>query len=121
MNDGLRIGKVSAVDTSTGMVKVYYPDRGSVTGWLPYVNYGKEYNLPAIDTGVLVGHLTTGGCDAVVIGTYWNKANTPTETGNVYYKQISKMPGDAYIKYNEETGELTIKAKTITLEQGGDG
>ena len=112
----LRIGKVSSVDTTTSMVKVHYEDRDSVTGWLPYVTAGNEYNPPVIGSSVLVGHLSTG--DGVVIGTYWNKSNVPSES-NGFMKQLSKEPGESYIKYDETTKELTIKAKTITLEQGG--
>lgn len=114
----LRIGKVSSVDATTGMVKVHYEDRDSVTGWLPYVTAGNEYNPPAIGSSVLVGHLSTGGCDGVVIGTYWNKANVPSES-NGFMKQLSKTPGEAYIKYDETTKKLTIKAQIVTLEQGG--
>lgn len=115
----LRIGKVCNVDLATGMVSVEYEDRESVTDTIPFVNYGGEYNPPVIGSYVLVAHLSTGAC-GIVIGTYWNSSNTPPQTGNIYFKQLSKQSEDAYIKYDENTKELTIKAKTIKLQQEGD-
>lgn len=118
MSEDIRVGKVSNVDIKTGMVEVTYADRGSVTDMFPYLSLNGEYKPPEVGRDVLVAHLSNGGCAGVVIGQYWNENNSPQETGNIYRKDISKNPGEAYIRYDEETGELVIKAKKVTLEQG---
>lgn len=118
MTDEIRIGKVSSVDSATGMVEVTYEDRDSVTDMFPYLSLNGEYKPPDIGSNVLVAHLSNGSCAGIVVGTYWNESNRPQETGKIYRKDISKNPGEAYIRYDEESGELVIKAKKVTLEQG---
>lgn len=118
MDDAIRIGTVSSVDAVNGMISVIYQDRGGeVTQALPYLTFNDEYKMPDIGQKVLVAHLSNGAEMGVVLGTYWNKANSPGAPAT-YYKELG---GDAFFKYDAKTGNLTINAEHITFNATGDG
>ena len=112
-----RIGKVSSIDYSSGMISVYYPGVDNVTNKLPMIA-NKQYNMPEIGDEVVVLHKTDNPSVGVVLGTVWNAQNKPLEASpQVFCLQLEK--NKAYIKYNKETGILTIKAPIVKTEEGG--
>lgn len=73
MDDIIRIGKVSSVDSS-GMVAVTYPDRGTgATTPLPMLANGL-YRAPKVGDLVAVAHLGNGSESGVVLGVLHNEA-----------------------------------------------
>lgn len=114
---GIRVGKVSSLDYENGMMQVVYNDKGkSVTAKLPYANFNNEYNMPPVGSSVLVTHLSNGSSRGVVLGTMWNKKNTPAESGaNLYRKEMSSTPGAAIQRYDDGTGVYLIKAPNVQI------
>lgn len=112
-----RIGKVSSIDYENGMLQVVYTDKdNAVTAKLPYANFGNEYNMPGIGEQVMVAHLSNGTGRGVVLGSMWNKKNLPRENGKeLYRKELSKVPGAAYLRFNEKNGEYLIRAPAVLL------
>lgn len=115
MKSEIRVGKVSAVNYKTGMVRVVYTDReNETTAEMPYVNCNDEYSMPKIGSSVVTAHLSNGSSRGVVIGQIWNKKNQPEESGkNIYRKELSKTKGAAYCRYDDGTGEYLVKAPRI--------
>ncbi len=114
---GLRIGKVSSIDYEKGMMQIVYPDKdNAVTSKIPYANFNNEYCMPKIGESVLVGHLSNGSSRGVVLCTMWNGKNKPEEYGKGFYrKELSKVPGAAYIRFDEESGEYLIRMPVMLL------
>lgn len=117
MESGIRIGKISSVDYTKGMMRVTYTDKGKATTTeMPYINYNNEYSMPEVGSQVLVAHLSNGSSRGVVLGTMWNKKNVPTENGKgLYRKDLSKTKGAALYRYNDEDGEYLLKAPNIVI------
>ncbi len=113
----LRVGKVSSVDYDTGMMQVVYTDKdNAVTAKVPYANYNNEYCMPKIGEQVLVAHMSNGSSRGVALCTMWNAKNTPPESGKgLYRKELSKVPGAAYVRFEEEKGEYLIRVPVIML------
>ena len=108
------VGRVSSINKSTGMLRVTYPDRdNSVTAELPLLSFTDEYKIPSVGSQVVVAHLSNGSSAGVVLGHYWNKANTPPVSKG-FRKELGEEYGDAYIDYNE--GVATIHADRIVLD-----
>lgn len=107
MEDVIRVGKVSAIDYETGMVRVVYHDKDdSVTRAIPMIS--AEYKMPEIGEQVLVVHLSNGAEAGVVIGRPWSEKNRPPESGpGLYRKDLGQIIGEAVIKYLD--GALTIE------------
>ena len=115
MKDISRIGVVSAVDRKNGMVSVVYEDRdGKVTQPFPFLNFNDEYKMPKPGDHVAVMHLSNGTEMGVVLGKYWNEADTPVDPDDVYRKQFD-YEGKAFLKYDEKKGELLLKAPKIRI------
>lgn len=116
-NSEIRIGRISSVDHEAGMAKVTYKDKdGSVTMSIPMLNFNDEYRMPEPDQDVLVAHLSNGSSRAVILGTVWNKKNTPKEAGErLYRKDLSREKDAAYVRYDDETGEYLVKAANVHL------
>lgn len=117
MDTGIRIGRVSSIDYDTGMMQVVYPDKGkAVTSKLPYANFNDEYHMPKIGQQVLVAHLSNGSSRGIILGKAWNKKNRPAEGGEqLYRKELSKIFGVAYVRYDDETGEYLIKVPNVKI------
>lgn len=113
----LRIGKVSSVDYDTGMMQVVYTDKNNaVTAKVPYANYNNEYCMPKIGESVLVAHMSNGSSRGVALCTMWNARNTPPEAGKgLYRKELSKVPGAAYVRFEEESGEYLVRVPVVML------
>lgn len=111
----IRVGRVSRIDYTNGMISVTYPDLDDcTTSLLSVVSFNDEYKMPEIGDDVLVLHLPSGQARGLVLGKYWNKKNPPASSGQgVYRKEFASVPGEAYMKYNPETEELLIKAPKI--------
>lgn len=114
----IRKGRVSGIDYKNGMLSVTYSDKGkSVTRKFPYINCNGEYKMPGVGESVLVAHLSNGSSRGVVIGTYWNKSNTPAECGSgIYRKEMSRTPGKAYQRFSDAGGIYEISSPKIHLE-----
>ncbi len=116
----VRIGRVSSVDHSTGMVSVTYPELDdSTTDDFPVFSFTDEYKMPGIGQEVLVVHLSNGQSAGIVLGKMWNRQNTPPESGdNIFRKELGNIYGEAYIKY--DGSNITFKdnvAGEVTLSQ----
>ena len=76
----IRIGKVSSVNSATGMVSVTYPDLDdSVTAEFSLFAPTGEYSAPPIGSDVLVLHLSNGQSEGIVMGRFWNEDNPPPQ------------------------------------------
>lgn len=106
--EGHRIGTVSSVDKSTGMISVIYEDRGETTGDLPFASFNDEYKPPKIGTKVIILQSSEGG---IALGGFWNEENPGPDFSGTYHKKIGK---NAYIEYND--GTLTIAADQIQFK-----
>ena len=112
----VRIGVISSVDKKTGMARVYFPESDEeVTEFLPYANFGMEYQIPEIGSRVITADLSDGG--AVILGRYWDEANpgNPDGADRLFHKRLGDK---AYIDYDGHT--LTIAAGqvvTISLDE----
>lgn len=97
----VRVGRVSSVNHSAGMVRVTYPDLDdSTTDEFPVFSMGDEYKMPGIGQEVLVLHLSNGQSAGIVMGRYWNENNAPPESGGgVFHKELGEAYGEAFIHY----------------------
>lgn len=116
--DNIRVGRVSSIDYSKGMIKVIYADKdNSVTKDLPFLSMNGEYKMPDIGDMILVLHLSNGAAMGIVLGTFWSNGHKPAETGKgVYRKELGSIPGEAYIRYDSSSKVLTIKADTVSVQ-----
>lgn len=103
-----RTGRVSAIDYKAGTYEVTYFDRGkSVTRQINAISNG-EYKMPTIGQIVSVSHSSNGTAAATTTGTVWNKTNTPAEGyKGLYRKEYASKKGQAYDRYDENTGVYT--------------
>ena len=99
MNNNIRIGKISAIDYASGLVRVVYHDKDdAVTGLIPLLS--SEYFMPQVGDQVIVLHLSNGTEAGVVLGRPWSEKNKPPESGEgIYRKELSHENGKAYIRY----------------------
>lgn len=116
-NSEIRKGKVSSVNYETGMARVTYRDKDeSVTMELPMMNFHDEYRMPEPGQDVIVAHLSNGSSRAVMLGTIWNQKNVPQETGKqLYRKDFSRKKDAAYERYDDGSGEYTLKAANVHI------
>lgn len=103
-----RTGRVSKINYAAGTYEVTYFDRGkSVTRQINAMSNG-EYKMPAIGQVVSVSHNSNGTAAATTTGTVWNKTNTPAEGyKGLYRKEYGSRSGQAYSRYDENTGVYT--------------
>lgn len=109
----IRLGQVSTVDYTNGMVSVRYTDLdNSVTNKMPMLSFNGEYKMPNVDETVVVLKLSNGSSVGIILGAFWNTTNKPVVAGkNVYHKEISDK---AYMEYKD--GCLVIHAPSIRFE-----
>ena len=114
----LRTGIVSSINRDAGTARVTYEDRdGSTSGELPFLAW--MFWMPSIGDAVLVGHLSSGAGDAVIIGPIWNEAHTPEDfSDDEFHQELGAKPGEAWISYWNEI--LTIHAKNILFDDPGE-
>ncbi len=108
-----RLGKISAVDYATGMVRVVYHEKDDdVTRLIPLLS--NEYQMPQVDDQVLVLHLSNGSEAGVVMGRPWSAKNKPPEgAAGLYRKDLARTPGEAMIRY--QGGVLTFQAASVVV------
>ncbi|MEG1594460.1 MAG: phage baseplate assembly protein V [Oscillibacter sp.] len=111
MENGIRVGKVSAIDYTAGTVRVVYHDKDdAVTTPMPLL--ADEYNMPQVGDQVVVLHLSNGKEAGLVLGRVWSEKHKPAESGaGLYRKELDKVPGAAMIRYKKAV--LTLKADGI--------
>lgn len=72
MKNNIRIGKISAIDYASGLVRVVYHDKdNAVTGLIPLLS--NEYFMPKVGAQVIVLHLSNGVEAGVVLGCPWSE------------------------------------------------
>ena len=110
----IRIGKVSKIDYTNGMIAVTYPDLDdAVTVPLSTISFNDEYKMPDIGDEVLALYLPSGQARGLVLGHFWNKGNPPAVSGaGVYRKEYGLEQGEAFAQYD---GELLFFAPSIRL------
>jgi hypothetical protein len=103
-----RTGRVSSIDYAAGTYEVPYLDRGrSVTRKINAMSNG-EYKMPTVGQIVSVTHTSSGLAAATTTGTVWNKTNAPAEGyQGLYRKEYASRKGQAYDRYDENTGVYT--------------
>lgn len=103
-----RTGRVSSIDYESGTYEVTYFDRGrSVTRKINAMSNG-EYKMPVVGQVVSVSHNSNGTAAATTTGTVWNKTNAPAEGyKGLYRKEFASRKGQAYDRYDENTGVYT--------------
>ncbi len=113
MANEIRLGKISAIDYATGMVRVVYHEKDdSVTRLIPLLS--SEYNMPAVEDQVLVLHLSNGTEAGVVLGRPWSEKNKPPEgAAGLFRKDLARTPGEAMIRY--KGGTLTFQAGSVVV------
>lgn len=115
--NNIRIGRVSSVDYTNGMIRVTFPDRdGAVSSLLPVLSLNGEYKMPQVGENVLVAMLSNGTGAGIALGSYWNLSNKPPVSGAGHYrKDFGKSPGTAYMDYDAASGTLTIHARKVVI------
>lgn len=117
-----RTGRVSSVNYEKGTFQVTYFDRGrSVTAEINAVSNG-EYKMPNVGQMVSVIHNSNGTVAGCSMGTIWNAANRPVEGfKGLFRKEYGERPGQAYSRYDSNTGvfTLTVGGLTVTLRSDG--
>ena len=110
MDDLIRVGFVSTVDTKTGMVQIYYLERMQTTAKLHLFSMNGEYKTPDIGEQMLVLHLPDDPGSGVVLGCVWG-SGAPLQEGVSYRKEFAS---DAYEHIKD--GVYTLRAKEILFE-----
>lgn len=116
----IRIGRVSSVNDTSGLVSVTYTGLDdSTTDEFPVFSFTDEYKMPGIGQEVLVLHLSNGQSAGIVMGRMWNNQNQPPKSENsVFRKELGKVYGEAYIEYGD--GNIVFKdenAGPVTLKE----
>lgn len=119
--DGLRVGKITAIYYEKGTARVTYDDRDkAVSKELPFLF--SEIFPYKIDDLVWTARLSSNRADGIIIGLANSEVTPPAEgKDGLYRKDFSREPGEAYLRYDPETGELKINSnKKLTLNVGGN-
>lgn len=115
MEDVTRVGFVSSVNAAAGTVQVTYQDRERmVTGDMPVLTFGGEYDLPEVNDMVIVAHLSNDLSSGVVLGRFWNAERHPERSE--WYKRIA-----ADIILKKAGNILEIQAPEVRLTGAGGG
>lgn len=113
--DYLRIGKISSFNYPNGTARVTFEDKDqSTTTEMPFISY--HYWMPKVGDQVLVAHLSTGTCAAVILGPVWHDGNRPTEGfEGLYKKEYANRPGKGSERY-DATDEAYTQSVTGTMD-----
>ena len=105
MSAEIRVGKVSSIDYSSGMIRVVYHDKDNdVTRPIPL--FSSEYAMPPVGALVAVVHLSNGAEAGVVLGRPWSNKLTPPEGfQGLYRKDFDLTPWKCYIRYDANVPE----------------
>jgi len=115
----LRIGIVSSVDYTAGMVRVTFPDRDdSVSDLLPVLTpggWGKGNAIPSVGESVLCCFLGNGIGTGFCLGSYYTDSDLPPageQQRGVWFEDGS------YVYYDRQTGKLVVKAASGVKIEG---
>ena len=116
--DTIRVGRISAINYAAGTARVVYADRDDeVTAELPLLS--DEYRMPEIGALVAVAHLSNGSAAGIVLGRPWSDKHRPPESGaNIYRKDLGASAGQAVIRYDGATLQLSTTTGDIRLVDG---
>ncbi len=121
MDQWIRIGRISSINSAQGLVRVTYPDMdNSVTSEIPLFNMNGEYKMPRIGSNCLVVHLSNGQAAGICLGGYWSEEDTPPETGSGLFRKdmikgyLADRNGsfelkDESITFTDNSGSITLK------------
>lgn len=117
-----RTGRVSSVNYEKGTFEVTYFDRGkSVTQEINAVSNG-EYRMPSVGQMVSVVHNSNGTVAGCSMGTIWNATNRPAEGfKGLFRKEYGEREGQAFSRYDSNTGVFTLTVGKVTITINGDG
>ncbi len=109
----IRVGTVSSVNYDEGKIRVTFDDQGKiVTDELPMLSF--EYYMPAVGDKVYCLFLGNSLSKGLCLGKYFNKKETPVESGeDIYYKHFFQQ---GYLKYDRASKTLTINAEKLRAE-----
>lgn len=114
----IRIGKVSAIDYQTGMVRITYPsDDDAVSKLTPVLAVGKEYYPLQIGERVAV---LSDGQKEIVLGALWNGSHP---AGGSKGESRKELPGaeasckNGTIKVKAEDIEFSVASGSIKMSQ----
>ncbi len=111
MEDVIRIGFVSSINPGAGTVQITYQDRDRmVTGDMPVLAFGGEYDIPEVNDMVLVAHLSNDLASGIVIGRFWNDSMLPKEQD--WYKRIGP---DILLKKEGEILEIRAPERRMKI------
>ncbi|WP_322202857.1 hypothetical protein [Acutalibacter intestini] len=117
----LRIGKISSFNFPKGTARVTYEDKdGSTTAEFPFLSW--QYMMPEVGDQVLVAHLSNGTGMAFILGPVWHDEWRPVEGfKGLYRKEYNyKKPGEAYERYDANTGVYKLQVGPCILEMNRD-
>ena len=129
--EGIRIGRISALNYEAGTARIFYTDKNeNTTAELPLLS--AEYFMPEVDDLVLVLHLPNGTAAGFVLGRFWSDINRPLEgKRGLYRKDLSRTAGKAMMRYAEDEEQAdvvmpnlriaTTELEIETQEIGGSG
>lgn len=131
--DDIRIGYISSLSETRGMVRVTYPDRDrAVTAEIPYFNHNGEYFMPRINDMVLVAHVSNDQSMAIALGTFWNREDMPKVSGINCVNKPLDHEGVCFVRQQDgsviiadSSGQVTVsdilnmRQRIERLEAGG--
>lgn len=122
MSDVIRVGKISALYPEEGTARVLFEDlEETVSPPLPFLFY--EIYPYKVDDLVWVAKLSSNPATGVIIGIAFADDTPPAEPAKdgLYRKDFSRVPGNAVLRYDAESGEMKIICNgDITIECGGN-
>lgn len=114
----VRVGTVTNVYPTEGMVRVLYQDREETSVKLPLL--ALEYKLPKIGEAVVTLHME-GRSSGFILGKYYGENNPPTDAE---YSYVKELDDNTFLKCVEGmlkliSPEITFQtdAGTITVEE----
>lgn len=113
MQDVIRNGIISSVNSQNGTARVYYPERGSTTADFPLFAFWGEYKMPEIGEQVVVLHLSNDTSSGVILGKFWDDKNKPPE--GLTYKRV--MGDGAFEQFSGE--QVLLRGPEIRFEHSG--
>lgn len=111
---GIWIAKISSIQKETGMVSVVISDQeDSATDYMPFFAFAGEFLCPQAGDMVLVADLSSEGYGHIVLGGFWNRANTPPDPGAAWVKKV-----DDRTNISAKDGVVTIHARDVVIDTG---
>lgn len=110
-NSLLRVGRISERDPDKARVRVAFSADGVTTGWLQTLHNGANgvswFHTYAINELVAVV-MESDGVYGFVLGAVYSGSDVPTEAGEEVTSVV--FPNGNKVVYNNQTGEMEIKA-----------